>query len=283
MTLVATTLIWSPMEFPVAAQTATSTLPPTQPGRMFRDTMRAGMGPLMVVIPAGRFMMGCVSGRECMRRELPVHEVEIERPFAMSVYEVTFEDYDRFTYAARADDWGYGRGGRPVINVSWTSAERYVRWLSDQTGHLYRLPSEAEWEYAARAGSATMYSWGDDIGWNRANCRGCGSQWDRKQTAPVGLFAPNRFGLYDMHGNVREFVQDCYNTSYDEAPADGSAWLAGDCSARVARGGAFFQGPNYSRAASRWVVGKNEESFTYGFRVVRTITLNVDDRGTAGP
>ena len=147
--------------------------------------------PEMVTIPAGSFQMGCVSGRNCYSNEKPVHSVRIES-FELSKYEVTFEEYDAFTDATgreRADDEGWGRGRRPVINVSWDDAVAYTQWLSSQTGVSYRLPSEAEWEYAARAGSMTRYSWGNDIGRNRANCDGCGSQWDDRQTAPVGSFS----------------------------------------------------------------------------------------------
>ena len=170
--------------------------------------------------------MGCVSGRDCEDDERPVHTVRVER-FELSKYEVTFEEYDRFTAAtgrARADDEGWGRGRCPVINVTWDDAVAYTQWLSQQTGERYRLPSEAEWEYAARAGTSTAYSWGNEIGRNRANCYGCGSRWDGRQTAPVGSLSPNGWGLHDMHGNVWEWVQDCWNESYRGAPT-GRFWV----------------------------------------------------------
>ena len=134
--------------------------PRAMPGSRFRESLRAGVeGPEMVVIPAGRFRMGCLSNDNgCSGDEKPVHEVTIGAPFALSVHEVTFEDYDRFTYPNKVDDRGWGRGRRPVINVSWNDAQDYVQWLSSQTGAEYRLPSEAEWEYAARAGTTTKYS-----------------------------------------------------------------------------------------------------------------------------
>ena len=158
--------------------------------------------------------MGCLSNDDdCNDREKPLHEVRIRQAFALSVHEVIFEDYDRFTYPNKVGDKGWGRGKRPVISVSWYNAKEYVAWLSSQTGSEYRLPSEVEWEYAASAVRTSKYSWGNEIGTNRANCVGCGSQWDGKQTAPVGSFAPNGFGLYDMHGNVWEWVEDCWNIS----------------------------------------------------------------------
>ncbi len=198
--------------------------------------------PEMVVIPGGRFRMGCVSGLNCQDDEKPVHEVRVAS-FELSKYEVTFEEYDRFIAATGGrspNDKGWGRGRRPVIDVSWEDAVAYAEWLSVQTGERYRLPSEAEWEYAARAGSTTKYGWGNDIGHNRANCGGCGSQWDDEKTAPVGSFNPNAFGLHDMHGNLWEWVQDCWNGSYQGAPADGSAWTSGDCERRVLRGGSWL-------------------------------------------
>ena len=199
--------------------------------------------PEMVVIPAGRFRMGCVSGRDCFDDEQPVHEVSVGS-FAMSKYEVTFEEFDRYTAAtgrARAGDEGWGRGGRPVVNMLWEEAQAYVSWLSSETGELYRLPSESEWEYAARAGTETAYSWGNEIGRNRANCDGCGSRWDDEQTAPVGSFGANAWGLHDMAGNVWEWVEDCWHENYARAPSDGTAWTSGgNCGRRVLRGGSWI-------------------------------------------
>ncbi len=228
--------------------------------------------PEMVEIPGGSFRMGCVSDKDCVDWEHPVHEVRVEA-FELSGYEVTFEEYDRFTEAtgrARAEDEGWGRGRRPVINVSWADAVAYTKWLSAETGRRYRLPSEVEWEYAARAGTATAYSWGNGIGRNRANCRGCGSRWDDRRTAPVGSFAPNGWGLHDVHGNVWEWTLDCWNESYREAPADGTAWERGDCSLRVMRGGSLVSDPGSLRSAYRlgYTTGG---TFGIGIRVARTI------------
>ena len=230
--------------------------------------------PEMAVIPGGSFRMGCVSGNNCQDDEFPVHEVRVSS-FELSKYEVTFEEYDRFTAATgreRADDEGWGRGRRPVINVSWEDAVAYTEWLYSQAGESYRLPSEAEWEYAARAGSGTAYSWGNEIGRNRANCNRCGSQWDGEKTAPVGSFSPNAWGLHDMHGNLWEWVQDCWNGSYQGAPRDGSAWTSGNCERRVLRGGSWLNRPENLRAAFRFRYTTGYRYFNNGFRVARTLT-----------
>ena len=228
----------------------------------------------MVVIPGGRFQMGCVSGKNCQGDEKPVHEVRVAS-FGLSKYEVTFEEYDRFTAATgrvRADDEGWGRGRRPVVNVSWEDAVAYTEWLSATLGERYRLPSEAEWEYAARAGSTTKYSWGNKKGRNRANCDRCGSQWDNEKTAPVGSFSPNAWGLHDMHGNVWEWVQDCWNNRYRGAPTDGSAWTSGDCKSRVLRSGSWNSQPENLRAAIRVWYAAGGRYGSLGFRVARTLT-----------
>ena len=248
--------------------------PKAIPGSTFRERLRSGdEGPEMVVIPAGSLRMGCLSNDDdCLSDERPVHPVTIARPFAISVHEVTFEDYDRFTYPNKVDDEGWGRGRRPVINVSWDDAKEYVTWLSSETGAEYRLLSEAEWEYAARAGSTTMYSWGNAIGTNRANCYSdyCGDSWEH--TAPVGSFAPNGFGLYDMHGNVWEWVEDCWNDTYSGAPADGSVWQSGECAGRVFRGGSWISKfPRFLRAAYRFWVTTDFRDYYLGFRVARTL------------
>ena len=242
-------------------------------GTVIRDFLGSGgRGPEMVVIPAGRFRMGCLSNDACYGDEMPVHDVTIPAPFALSAHEVTFEDYDRFRHPNEAHDRGWGRGRRPVINVSWDEAKDYVEWLSSETGATYRLPSEAEWEYAARAETATKYGWGNEIGANRANCVNdhCGDQW--KYTAPVGSFPPNGFGLYDMHGNVWEWVEDCWNGSYAGAPTDGGAWRSGDCATRVLRGGSWYVDPWVLRAAYRYRFTTGVRVSDYGFRVARTLT-----------
>jgi len=160
----------------------------------------------------------------------------------------------------------------PVINVSWGDAKQYVGWLSQLTGKEYRLLTEAEWEYAARAGARTRFSWGDNLGKGNADCDRCGSPWDLKQTAPVGSFKPNAWGLHDMHGNVWEWVEDSWHETYDGAPTDGSAWLAGgDPSFRIVRGGSWRNDSERVRAAARVRRHVNVRFDTLGFRVARTL------------
>ncbi len=167
---------------------------------------------------------------------------------------------------------GWGRGRRPVINVSWNDAKQYVRWLSRKTGKSYRLPSEAEWEYAARAGTRTRYWWGDAIGSDNAICARCGSRWDNKRTVPVGSFRPNRFGLYDVHGNVWEWVEDCSHKSYAGAPTNGRPWTTGgNCRKRILRGGSWGEAPGHLRSALRIRSGTGVRVNSGGFRVARTL------------
>ena len=231
--------------------------------------------PGMIVLPEGWFMMGA-DPREpgAYPNQRPSHKVTIAYPFAVSKYEVTFAEWDACA-AVRAcsrspDDVRWGRGQRPVINVSWQDAQQFVSWLSKRTGKLYRLLTEAEWEYAARAGSPAHYSWGDDMGRGNANCNDCGSRWDNKQTAPVGSFDANPFGLYDMYGNVWEWVQDCYKPNYDETPLDGSPVTIENCGIHIVRGGSWNNAPVDLRASVRMSMG-SDYRISVGFRVARAI------------
>jgi len=243
-----------------------------RPRSEFREC--AVVCPLMVVIPAGKFTMGSPedeAGRTV--GEGPRHDVAIAEPFAASKYEVTFDQWDACVAAGACprikDAWG--RGNMPAINVSWDDAKLYVAWLSQLTGKEYRLPTEAEWEYAARAGSNMPYSWGDEPGIGNANCDGCGGAWTL-QTAPVGSFRPNAFGIYDMEGNVWEWVEDIWHGSYDGAPTDGSAWLQGaDATYRVIRGGSWHNETDLIRTAIRFKRHRKVQFDTLGFRVARTI------------
>ena len=188
--LAAFAMILAEVAAPQPGEMLQDSSPPLQePGDTFSDALQAGArGPEMVVIPAGEFEMGCVSGQECYEDEMPVHSVTISQPFAVSKYEITFEDYDRFTHRENVDDEGWGRGRHPIMNVSWNDAREYVAWLSSQTGQAYRLLTEAEWEYAARAGSATQFSWG------QRNWSGKSQLW-RLQHA-MGLCADRPGGIF---------------------------------------------------------------------------------------
>ena len=232
--------------------------------------------PDMIVVPAGAFDMGSPqTDADAYPNEFPQHPVTIGEPFAISKFEMTFAEWDIcFVHggcAEHPDDHGWGRGDQPVIFVSWNDAQQYVTWLSKLTGKRYRLLSESEYEYAARAGTRTAYPWGNDLGENKANCRGCGSRWDEKQTAPVGSFPPNKFGLYDMVGNVWEWVEDCFHPNYQGAPEDGSAWTSGDCSNRVVRGGAWYAAQDKLRSADRSGTTPVYRDNLLGFRVARTL------------
>ena len=217
--------------------------------------------PEMVVIPAGRFRMGSpIDEPGSEDNERPVHEVRVPR-FAMGRTEVTFDQWAVCVEDGGCDfvppDQEWGRGSRPVINVSWADALGYLRWLSRRTGHRYRLPTEAEWEYAARSGTTTRFHTGDCITSEQANfdgrrpAAGCPESAARRRTLPVASFPPNAFGLFDMAGNVREWTRDCWNDDYRDAPTDGSAWLAGDCSRPVLRGGSWQRTERAVRSANR--------------------------------
>ena len=188
--------------------------------------------------------------------------VRVSEPFAVGVYEVTFAEWDACVRDGgcgghRPDDKGWGRGTRPVIDVSWKDAQAYAGWLSRETGEQYRLLSESEWEYVARSGTTTPYNTGEAITTNQA-------QYEGKQTLPVGSFSANAFGLHDVHGNVQEWTQDCWNDSYAGAPTDGSAWESGNCSLRVVRGG--------RSADRRGAIAGIRIGLVIGFRVARMLT-----------
>ena len=278
------------------------------PGGTFTEELRSGgEGPQMIVLPAGSFRMGCLSNDDvCFDDEKPAHEVRIAAAFALSKHEATRREFSRFAAATgyltsgscttyergKWEDrsgWDWRNPGfqqtdtHPVVCVSWRDAVAYVAWLSRETGQEYRLPSEAEWEYAARAGSAAWWYFGNDaselcrygnhadsstsISWRNEDCSdGVGAR-----TASVGAYGANRFGLYDMHGNVWEWVRDCWNGSYAGAPSEGEAWELGDCGKRVLRGGSWFDYPAALRAANRYGNSTGSRGYNGGFRVARTL------------
>ena len=233
-----------------------------------------GIGPTMVAIPAGSFRMGCVSRIDCRSNEMPVHAVTLATPLALSKFEVTCADFGRF---ARATDRELAPASSceeessiPVVNVSWADAAAYAEWLSSETRKPYRLPSEAEWEYAARAGTTTRYGWGNSVGVERANCSGCRNRANRDQRGPVavGSFRANLWGLHDMHGNAWEWVSDCRLDDYEGAAGDGSSRTTPDCEERVLRGGSWRVNTSLVRAAQRGWGNETLRLDDVGIRVV---------------
>lgn len=237
--------------------------------------------PEMVAIPAGEFLMGSPK-TEPHRGSEAQHTVTIFRALAVSRYEITFAQWD-----ACVEDGGcggyrpdapWGRGGMPVVNVNWNNAKAYAAWLSRKTGHRYRLLSEAEWEYAARAGSVSAFAFGPTLSAAQANFDASSRTAlnpegrMRGKAVPVGRFKPNAFGLYDMHGNVWEWVEDCWNDQYGPSlPADGKPALSGDCAGRVLRGGSWEDGAADVRAAARVASAADDRSWSDGIRVAREL------------
>jgi formylglycine-generating enzyme required for sulfatase activity len=244
---------------------------PVAVGQSFRDCSDC---PEMMVIPAGSFMMGSPAnevGRET--DEGPQRQMTLRAPLAVGKFEVTFAEWDACVAAGgcshRPDDRGWRRGNRPVINVSWDDAQQYVRWLSQRTGRTYRLLTEVEWEYAARAGTVTSYALGETFGPSQANY--WGNLWERVgRTQPVGSYPANKFGLHEMYGNVWEWVQDCYVARYPQGPGDASVPVTtGDCSHRVVRGGGWASLSIALRAAHRFRNAPGFRDYDGGFRVAR--------------
>ncbi|HKY89718.1 MAG TPA: formylglycine-generating enzyme family protein [Nevskiaceae bacterium] len=260
--------------------------PPSTVPSVFRDCADT---PEMVRLQGGKFLMG-EQGANGKLIELPVHEVTV-KPFAIGRFEVTFIEWmdcvDDGGCSVTPDDNGWGKGFRPVININWFDAQEYVAWLSKKTGRRYRLPTEAEWEYAARGGTDTTWGWGDASGeaCEYSNSFDASGQTAHANwfwniycddgfvfTAPVGSFKPNAFGLYDMPGNVWEWLQDCWHPDYNGAPADGSAWIqGGDCNKRVNRGGGWGNHPRTTRSANRDADMPYGRGDAFGLRVVREI------------
>jgi formylglycine-generating enzyme required for sulfatase activity len=231
--------------------------------------------PDLIEVPAGEYMMGApASDKEATAQERPQHRVRLERPFLVGRHEVTFAEWDACVEEQgcrhRPDDFGWGRGDRPVILVGWDDVQEYLTWLRSKTGRSYRLLTEAEWEYAHRAGTATRYWWGDAVGSGNANCKGCGSQWDDRQTAPVGSFQPNGFGLHDTSGNVWEWLADCWTEDYKAAGSDASVAPEGQaCERRVLRGGSWVNKPGNLRSSARAWGARDGRVNIVGFRVAR--------------
>lgn len=265
----------APVAEPEGVPTPAPAVQPEAPevAREFRDSLKSGgEGPVMVVIPGGTFLMGS-GGHSVEADERPQHEVSVGE-FAMSKYEITFAEYEKFaksTGRKLPDNRFMDKESHPVIFVSWDDAYAYTQWLSKETGKKYRLPTEAEWEYAAVAGTTSTFWWGFDVGENNAHCFDCNTGLNPRLPTRVGRFNPNPYGLYDTAGNVLEWVHDCYHPNYDGAPGDGGVWEGGDCSFRVARGGAYGSTSASIRAQKRTKWRSNVGNDTVGIRVVREI------------
>jgi formylglycine-generating enzyme required for sulfatase activity len=250
---------------PAAAQAAGSY--PVQVGRSFRDCSDC---PELMVIPAGQFIMGSPeteAGR--YNNEGPQRVVTLRAPLAVGVFEVTFAEWDACLTAGacshRPNDQGWGRGRQPVVNVSWDDTQQYLRWLTARTGKQYRLLTEAEWEFAVRAGSNRPFTMGNAINEGLANYGGTVAR-----ARPVGSYPANRFGLHDMHGNVWEWVQDCHERTYTNAPSDASEpVIISGCAWRVLRGGSWSNAQQFLRSAMRHGMSAGSRADNIGFRVAR--------------
>lgn len=255
-----------PVDIPKAPVIAPGTK--LKPGDMFRDCETC---PEMVVVPAGIFVMGSKQHKS----EQPVRIMRVRKPFAIGRFETLHAEWqaclDGGGCTHKPDDHNWGTVRKPVINVSHDMVHGFAQWLTKITGHTYRLPSEAEWEYAARAGSKANYWFGDLVGENEVNCRKCGSPWSGIGNAPVGSFKPNPWGLYDMHGNAFEWVEDCWHENYEGAPKGLEAWVEPGCQFRVIRGGSWYYYSRMARSANRQKNPGAVKSYWLSFRLVREL------------
>ncbi|HEX7935811.1 MAG TPA: formylglycine-generating enzyme family protein, partial [Paraburkholderia sp.] len=227
--------------------------------------------PVMISLPPGSFQMGISNDDPS---EKPVHHVTIGAPFAIGKYEVTVEQWNACVAAnacAKLTPESNTNKAAPARDLSWDDAQQYVKWLGKLTGKPYRLPTEAEWEYADRGGTATAYWWGDQMRKGNANCKDCGEPWHKEGPEPVGSFPPNPYGLYDMNGGVWEWTADCWHNSYQSAPADGRAWDSPGCDMRVIRGGSWREGGTYMLSATRFKYSAGVRQSQDGFRVVKDL------------
>ncbi len=239
----------------------------------FKDELKSGGGgPMMIQVPGAEYRMGGPSGI-ISADEVPRHMVTIES-FMVSVYEVTYAEFDQFAKATKRklpNSSGWDRKIHPVNNVSWDDAFAYTRWLSKQTGKQYRLLSESEWEYVARAGTTSSFWWGTSAGSSNAHCFDCVSDYNTGKPAKIGTYQPNQFGVYDTAGNLFEWVHDCYHRNYKDAPTDGSVWEGGDCKVRIARGGAYRSPASSMRAENRDKFPSERGQYNVGIRLARDL------------
>ena len=242
---------------------------PVRPGKI-EEIQDCPSCPVMLALPAGNFTMGASRGD---RSEKPAHKVSINKPFAIGKYEVTVAQWNECHTAGACSykpDFD-PQENSPIRDISWSDAREYTRWLSTVTQKSYRLPTEAEWEYAARGGTDTTYWWGNEVGAGQADCKNCGGKWDNKSPAAVDAFPANPFGLYGTSGGVWEWVADCWHKTYKGAPKDGTAWSRNDCRENVIRGGAWRNDASYIHSASRFKYDTHVRYLLNGFRVARTL------------
>lgn len=265
-------LVYQDSDKPPAIKQAAKTFPKIAV-KPFQDRMKNGQkAPLMVTIPAGSFRMGGPSNLVAPD-ETPRHQVSI-KTFAMSQYEITFAEYEMYAVENNKklpDSNNWDKASHPVTRVSWHDASEYAQWLSRQTGFKYRLPTESEWEYAARSGSRSSFWWGNSKGIANAQCFNCGVDLNPSKPAKIGSFKANKFSLFDIHGNVFEWTHDCYHANYNNAPSDGSPREGGDCSMRVARGGAFASPASSMKSENREKFDSNRGRDHIGIRLVREL------------
>jgi formylglycine-generating enzyme required for sulfatase activity len=265
----------------------------TKPGAKYGMTVpNSTISFEMVPIPAGEFAMGAAdSDPAAAKDEKPQRKVRVDA-FWMQAHEVTWDEYRLFMFQTQTGrtptkdalvdavagptrpyvemSFGMGINGFPAISMTQHAANKYAEWLSAKTGEFYRLPTEAEWEYAARAGTTSKFYWGETIAPKMAHCKGCGSSTDIAGPLPVGSFPPNAFGLFDMSGNIDQWVADCFHRNYQGAPVDGSAWKEPNCRSRVLRGGSWRSDPTYLHSAARASYDTDVRYLTNGLRVARS-------------
>jgi formylglycine-generating enzyme required for sulfatase activity/class 3 adenylate cyclase len=248
---------------PTAPQVSPTPVSPATPGAQRTSAIQE---PEMTPLRGDTFAMG--SNEDIS--EKPVHQVTI-KPFAISKYPITVREWNECAAAKACTFAATGKDDAPITNVSWSDAKQFVAWLAGATQKPYRLPSEAEWEYAARGDTRTKYWWGDQLKPGMANCKNCTDTASAEQPLKVGSFKPNPFGLYDMGGGVDQWVEDCWHRTYQGAPSDGSPWSAGDCSSHVIRSGSWKSDPTYVRPANRDNYDTNVRYPTHGFRVALSL------------
>ena len=255
---------------PAPAPAAASSPPAARPaaGAVIKDCPAC---PAMIALPAGSFTMGSDNSDPS---EKPAHRVAIGAPFAIGKFEVSVQQWNACANAGGCQKIAQPANTpaeAPVRDVSWDDAQQYVKWLASTTGKPYRLPTEAEWEYAARGGTSTRYWWGEQMATGKANCKECGQPWSNEGPAKAGSFAANPFGLHDTSGSVWEWVSDCWHNSFKDAPTDGRSWDAPNCRVRVIRGGSWREGAPYMVASTRFRYDASVRQFQNGFRVARSL------------